>query len=51
MSAGAIVPLIISNLSKPEMMKTLLWRTARPVIIPYLLGLAFLVFFIFMTFR
>jgi hypothetical protein len=50
-SAGAIVPLIISNLSKPEMMKTLLWRTARPVIIPYLLGLAFLVYFIFMTFR
>ena len=37
MSAGAIVPLVISNLSKPEMMKTLFWRSARPMIIPYLI--------------
>jgi hypothetical protein len=49
MSAGAIVPLVISNLSKPAMMKTLLWRSTRPVIIPYLLGLAFIAFMIYTT--
>jgi hypothetical protein len=49
MSAGAIVPLVISNLSKPEMMKTLLWRSARPAIIPYLIGLAFIAFMIYVT--
>ncbi len=51
MSAGAIVPLIISNLSKPEMIKTLFWRSARPLIIPYLFGFAFLAFFIYMATR
>jgi hypothetical protein len=44
---GSIDPLVISNLSKPEMMKALFWRSVRPVIIPYLIGLAFLLFFIY----
>jgi hypothetical protein len=46
-SAGSIVPLVISNFNKPEMMKTLFWRSVRPMIIPYLIGLAFLAFFIY----
>ncbi len=46
-SAGSITPLVISNLSKPEMMKALFWRTIRPVIVPYIIGLAFLAFIIY----
>jgi hypothetical protein len=44
---GSIAPLVISNLSKPETMKALFWRSLRPVIVPYLIGLAFLAFFIY----
>ncbi len=44
---GSIAPLVISNLSKPETMKALFWRSVRPVIVPYLIGLAFLAFFIY----
>jgi hypothetical protein len=47
MSAGSIVPLVISNFSKPETLKTLFVRSVRPIIIPYLIGLAFLIFFIY----
>jgi hypothetical protein len=51
MSAGAIVPLIISNFSKPEMMKAMFWSTVRPLIFPFLFGLVLLGFFIYSTFR
>jgi hypothetical protein len=44
---GSIAPLVISNLSKPETIKALFWRSVRPVIVPYLIGLAFLAFFIY----
>ena len=46
-SAGSIAPLVISNYSKPQMMKALFWRTVRPLIIPYLVGLIFLAVIIF----
>ena len=46
-SAGSISPLVISNLSKPEMMRALFWRSVRPIIVPYLIGFAFLAFFIY----
>ena len=48
---GSIDPLIISNLSKPEMIKALFWRSVRPVIIPYLIGIAFLAFFIYTSIK
>jgi hypothetical protein len=50
-SAGAIVPLIISNLSKPEMIKTMFWRSVRSMIVPYLFGFAFLAYFIYISTR
>jgi hypothetical protein len=46
-SGGSIVPLVISNLSKGEMTKTFLRRAARQMIFPYLIGLAFIVFYIY----
>ncbi len=46
-SAGSIAPLVMSNYSKLEMMKALFWRAVRPLIIPYLVGLIFLVVFIY----
>jgi hypothetical protein len=45
-SGGSITPSIISNLSKGEMLKTYSWRTARPLIIPYLFSIAFVAFLI-----
>jgi hypothetical protein len=47
MAAGSIVPLVISSFSKPEMIKALFWRSVRPIIIPYAIGLIFLAFFIY----
>ncbi len=46
-TAGSINPLVISNFSKPEMLKALFWRSFRPMIIPILIGLAFIAFFIY----
>jgi hypothetical protein len=48
---GSIDPLVITNLSKPEMMKALFVRSIRPMIIPYLIGLAFLAFLLYTTIR
>jgi hypothetical protein len=45
-SGGSIIPLVISNLSRGEMLKTYLWRTARQMIFPLLIGLGFAVFYI-----
>jgi hypothetical protein len=49
-SGGSISPLIISNLNKREMLKTYSWRTARPLIIPYLFSIAFIAILIATTF-
>ncbi len=46
-SGGSITPLVISNLSKGEMLKTYSWRTIRPLIIPYLFSFAFIAFLIY----
>lgn len=52
MSPGLIVPLVISNLSKPEMLKTLFWRSGRPMIFPYLIiDLVFTAFYIYTALR
>ena len=50
-SGGSITPLVISNLSKGEMLKTYFWRTVRPMIIPFLIGFGFLIFYILTTFK
>ena len=50
-SGGSITPLVISNLSKGEMLKTYFWRSVRPMIIPFLIGFGFLIFYILTTFR
>jgi hypothetical protein len=47
LSGNSIAPLVISNLSKGEMLKTLSWRGLRPLILTYLAGLAFLIFLYF----
>ena len=46
-SSGSIVPQVISNLAKTEMLKTYFWRTAKPMILPFLISLGFLAFFIY----
>ena len=46
-SSGAITPSVISNMGKTETLKTYFWRSVKPMLIPYLLSLAFLAFFIY----
>jgi hypothetical protein len=50
-SGSSIIPQIISNLSKSEMLKTYFWRSIRTMILPYLIGVVFLVFYIYMIMR
>jgi hypothetical protein len=50
-SGSSIIPQIISNLSKSEMLRTYFWRSIRPMILPYLIGVVFLVFYIYMIMR
>jgi hypothetical protein len=46
-SSGAITPSVISNMGKSDTLKTYFWRSVKPLLIPYLLSLAFLAFFIY----
>ena len=50
-SGGSVTPLVISNLSKGEMLKTYFWRTARPRILPFLFSFAFLIYIIYIMGR
>jgi hypothetical protein len=50
-STGSIVPQVISNLTKTEMLKAYSWRTAKPMILPFIVSLAFLAFFIYTMFQ
>jgi hypothetical protein len=45
-SSGSIIPLVISNLSKAELLKTYFWRNARQMIFPLLIGLGFTIFYL-----
>jgi hypothetical protein len=46
-SGGSINPLLISNMTKAEMLKKYIWQIARIMIIPFLIGLAFLGFYLY----
>ncbi len=50
-SSGSIIPLVISNLSRGEMLKTYLWRTARQMIFPLLIGLGFAIFYFLTVYK
>jgi hypothetical protein len=50
-SSGAIIPLVISNLSRGELLKTYFWRTARQMIFPLLIGLGFTIFYLLSVFK
>jgi hypothetical protein len=50
-SGVSIVPLVISNLSKGEMLKALFRRSAWPMILPLLMGFAFLVYILYILFK
>ncbi len=50
-SGGSVTPLVISNLSKGEMLKAYFWRTARPRILPFLFSFAFLIYIIYIMGR
>jgi hypothetical protein len=51
LSAGSITPLVISSFTKPEMIKALFWRSFRPMILPYLIGLGFIAFLVYTSLR
>ncbi len=46
-SSNEIVPFVISNMQRAEMNKTLFMNSVRPMILPYLIGFAFLVYFLY----
>jgi hypothetical protein len=50
-SGASIAPLVITNLSKPVLLKTLFWQIFRPMILTYLAGFALIAFYLYMTFR
>jgi len=50
-SGGSVTPLVISNLSRAEMLKTYFWRTARQMIFPLLIGLGFAIFYLLTVFK
>jgi hypothetical protein len=50
-SGGAITPVVISNLNKSDLLKTYFWRNTRPMVLPYLISLVSVIFFVYILFR
>jgi hypothetical protein len=46
-SNGSITPSVISNMGKTETIKTYFWRSIKPMLLPYLISIFFLAFFIY----
>jgi hypothetical protein len=46
-AGGAITPVVISNLNKPDLLKTYFWRNTRPMLVPYLISLFSAAFFVY----
>jgi hypothetical protein len=50
-SGASIVPVLISNLSKAELIKTLFWRVFRPLISTYLVGFVIIALYLYLMFK
>jgi hypothetical protein len=50
-SGGSIVPQVISNLSKGQMLKTLFWRDVRPRLFSLAIGLVFIILYLYNLLR
>jgi hypothetical protein len=46
-----IVPFVISNMGRAQTNKTLLIQAVRPMILPYLVGIGFLIFYLYIMFK